>query len=256
MAKITPQLALKAGLVLSIGAFLLSRVLANTLTYYISARFTLYTLLAIGGLTVVGLNALLRYQPAPHRHDDDHPCDHATEAHVHEHYRLSWLGVALVLAPVILGFALPAQPLGAAALMTRELNANQSRTILPATAQSAAEKAAAQRTIADWHNLFVTADTLADFAEQPAKVVGFVYQDGQHPNRFIVARYVVSCCVADALVYGFTVQSPQAADIANNQWVEVSGRFAINALDAQQLPILVADTVSVINRPNQPYLYP
>ena len=97
---------------------------------------------------------------------------------------------------------------------------------------------------------------------QEVKVSGFVFRNAAYGDTyFLVTRFVVSCCVADANVLGLLVSVP--AEVASalpqlndDQWVEVNGTFAANTVDGWHMPIVVAQRITPIAVPNQPYLYP
>ena len=82
-----------------------------------------------------------------------------------------------------------------------------------------------------------------------------LYSKANQP-RFMVARFTISCCVADAVAIGVIVQSDQAAKLAPDSWVHVNGKFQVQDFDKQKTPILVADSVQPTTQPDQPYLYP
>jgi len=87
--------------------------------------------------------------------------------------------------------------------------------------------------------------------------VAFVYRDPRYgEGHFLATRFVVSCCVADAAVVGLVVRWPETAALQDDQWVEVRGRFAPSLLDNWKPPILIAEAVTPVETPHQPYLYP
>jgi uncharacterized repeat protein (TIGR03943 family) len=166
--------------------------------------------------------------------------------------------VALVALPVVLGLLVPPQPLGAAALSNREVNVTMQGSALPAAVRAAAQKDSTSKNVLDWLHTFAGSDNpIADHAGDPARVTGFVFRDERFDtDQFMVTRFVVSCCVADANVAGLVVRWPQAAELPADQWVEVTGTIQAGALDGENLPLLAADTVTPVDVPQQPYLYP
>jgi putative membrane protein len=96
------------------------------------------------------------------------------------------------------------------------------------------------------------------FSGQPADVTGFVYRDVRFdaPGQFMVARFAISCCVADASAIGLIVQWPKASVLARDSWVHVQGRFSVQDINGQRTPILLADAVDLTTQPEHPYLYP
>lgn len=266
------QIALKALLLLALALFLYTRLAGGTLYYYINERFATYTLLAIVGLILVAVS----YRPMgrrPHQADgasptrdelplvaEDHAHDHEHNHH-HEHnhqHALTLSGTFLILLPVVLGVLVPPQPLGTAALANREVNITRQGSSLPAAVRAAAAKNAADKNVLDWLNTFAGApDPDQAFAGQPANVVGFVFRDERFArDQFMVTRFVVSCCVADANVAGMVVQWPAAAELPADQWVTVSGVLQAGTLGNESVPVLAAQSVTRAEVPQQPYLYP
>jgi putative membrane protein len=250
---------LKALILIGMGLFLYSRFANGSLAFYINQRFFGFTLLAVVGLILVGLsyrfgrNARAAAAPEhPHEHGDDH-------GHHHNH-GLTWGGVALVLLPILLGIAVPPRPLGASALANRELNTGLNQTTLPGIIGGATQKASTEMNHLDWWKRFRASSNLNQDPQiigQEAKVIGFVYQDERYgEGHFLLVRYTVSCCVADASALGLVVASPAAASLQPDQWVEVSGTFVPSTLESWQMPVLEASHITPIEIPNQPYLYP
>jgi len=248
------QNAAKALLLIGLGFFLYSRLANGTINFYINQRFIGFTLLAVVGLIGVGLSYRLRRAPASESTGEG---EQAQDEHKHNH-ALSWGGACLVLLPIVLGLLVPPQPLGAAALSTRGINSGANTGDTPAFMRNLSEKTPDAKNILDWwQSLRASAAPNQEFVGQPANVTGFVYQDQPFgATYFMVTRFVVSCCAADASPLGLVVQWPAAQTFKNDQWVEVKGTFAPTSLADWQLPVLVAESVTPVDVPNQPYLYP
>jgi uncharacterized repeat protein (TIGR03943 family) len=247
--------------------FLFSRFANGTLYFYINRSFMAFTLLAVLGLLVVGLSYRFE-RPAgaaddehDHTHDHKHHHDHEHDHVGHDHnHGLTWAGAALVMLPVLLAVLVSPQPLGASALANREVNQGVSQNSLPGVIGAATQKATTEMNVLDWWTKFRSVDsanTDRQIIGQQARLVGFVYHDEKYgADNFLLVRYVVSCCVADASALGLVIASDQAAQLADDQWIEVSGTFAPGDLDGWQLPLLVAEQITPVEVPNQPYLYP
>ena len=255
------QNAVKALILLGLALFLYTRLADGTLFFYINQRFMIYTVLAIVGLVLVAIS----YRPVgrqhePNAHDLDHEHVHAHDAaEPHTHHRLTWAGLALVVLPVVLGVLIPPRPLGAAAMENREINiASQPRNVLPAAVRAAAQKSSLDRNLLDWLHAFSASPNAAEaFAGEPVDVVGFVYHDERlDESQFMVNRFIVSCCVADANVVTMVVRWPEAATLENDTWVRVEGILQPGVFDGASLPILSAQRVTPVAMPDQPYLYP
>ncbi|MCA9965927.1 MAG: TIGR03943 family protein, partial [Anaerolineales bacterium] len=115
---------------------------------------------------------------------------------------------------------------------------------------------AGERNILDWLGEFQRSGDPAALAGQRADVIGFVYRDARFgADEFMVARFTVSCCVADAAPVGLVVRWPDGADLPTDQWVEVQGRFEVGVFNGRSMPILVAETITKTKQPPQPYLH-
>jgi uncharacterized repeat protein (TIGR03943 family) len=252
---------LKAILLLGTGMFLYGRIANGTLYYYINEKFAGFTLFGMVGLVAVGLAYQFGKQPTPtQEHEHSHEHDAREYEHVQTHaghsHALSWSGVFIVALPVVLGLAVPPRPLGASALGNREISLNVESSALPAAVRASA-KSGDERNILDWWRDFAASSDYSSYTNQEARVIGFVYKDPRYgEGHFLATRFIVSCCVADAAVVGLVVRWPDSATLEDDQWVEISGKFAPSALEEWKPPLLVAETVTPVDTPAQPYLYP
>jgi uncharacterized repeat protein (TIGR03943 family) len=247
--------AVKALLLLGLALFFYTRLAGGTLFFYINERFMIYTILAILGLVLVAVS----YRPRRAAASGEDPGGHEDHSHDHSHdHSLTWGGVALIALPIVLGLLVPPQPLGAAALSNREVNVTLQGSALPSAVRAAAQKSSTDKNVLDWgHTFAASPDPVGEFAGEQARVTGFVFRDERFAaDQFMVTRFVVSCCVADANVAGMVVRWPDAAALPADQWVEVSGALAPGSLDGETLPVLQARSVTPVDVPQQPYLYP
>lgn len=243
-----PRIAnpIKALLLIALGLFLYTRIANGSLYFYINQRFVGLTLMAVLGLLIVGLS--YQFGGAGERAQGD-------QAHSH-HHGLTWGGLILLAMPVILGVFVPPQPLGASALSNREMTAARDTSRMPAAVRNAREKSDVEKNILDWMYEFDAAQP-ASIVGKEADVVGFVFHDEQlAEDEFFLARYVVSCCVADASYVGVVVQWPGSQDLAENQWVRVQGQFDVDQDGEIPRPLLIANDLQPADMPSQPYLYP
>lgn len=156
------------------------------------------------------------------------------------------LTAAMVGFPVVLGLVFQPRPLGTASLDTDSVSARQ-------FSASAAAADPARRNIYQWAYEFETADP-ATIVGDEVEVIGFVFhKDGDPADRFLVARFVVACCIADAQGFSLPVQWSAARDLANDQWVRVLGRVT-TAPDGAL--IIQATEIEPVEAPSNPYIYP
>lgn len=150
----------------------------------------------------------------------------------------------LVAAPILAGLVMKPEPLGAGNLSIGD-SARQ-------FSASAALANAGERNLYQWAYAFETEDP-ASLTGADIEVVGFVYQPEAAAGRFMVARFVVACCVADAQGFTLPVQWKDAGNLANDQWVRIEGRIGITP---EGTPIVQATLIELIEAPSNPYIYP
>ncbi len=189
----------------------------------------------------------------PEDHDHDH-------GHDHDHSRFPPVGWWM-LAPVICIALVPLAPLGAEAVTGRQANAVSVRqpatgadppTSPSTTGGDVTLLAFVDRTINDPSNPFT----------EPVTLVGFVTEDAAVDDGFVISRFVMSCCAADALPLSVRVrwyEEPPAV----GEWVEITGTHVPADPDlpdaARPLTeniVLDADEVEVIDQPTEPYESP
>jgi uncharacterized repeat protein (TIGR03943 family) len=213
------------------GAVLTMKWLRGALDFYIHPRYTGLVLLAALMLFLMGgvrLRDLFTPQPAQ---------------------RLSGLHLLLAL-PLLLGLLVPARPLGAETLAGRGLDlTNVPLSTQPATGDPV------EWNLVQWATaLTVQSDELQGEA---VDVVGFVFHD-ERMNRdaFYAARYVVTCCAADAAAAGLPVLWEGGAGLPTDTWVRVQGTLDLVMLNGTRVPAIAATSVEPVDQPEFPYLFP
>ncbi|MGI8407953.1 MAG: TIGR03943 family putative permease subunit [Actinomycetota bacterium] len=94
---------------------------------------------------------------------------------------------------------------------------------------------------------------LRERAGEKVNFIGFVDRDDTTPaSEFTLTRFVVSCCVADALGVQVRVVGAPPGRFKDDQWVNVTG--SLYPLEDQI--VVDASEITAIERPKQPYLSP
>ncbi|SMQ86782.1 TIGR03943 family protein [Bacillus sp. OV166] len=84
---------------------------------------------------------------------------------------------------------------------------------------------------------------------------GFVYREKEFmQNQIIVARFGITCCVADASVYGMMAKGEVAA-LSKDKWVQVTGKIEQTQFNGETIPVIKIDQLSKIVAPQQPYVF-
>jgi uncharacterized repeat protein (TIGR03943 family) len=248
---------LQAILALALAFYLFNIISSGKLLWYINARFAWLTLLGMFGLFALGANMLdtlrrSRAQNAQAAPDHHHDLEHD---HTHPPQASAWPLIYLLI-PLLIGFLIPAQPLGASAASNRGVavsGALAAGAISPAQLQTGPD----QRTVLDWIRIFNTQTDLEQYAGQTANIIGFVYRDPRLPaNQFLASRFAVTCCVADAFALGMLVEWPAGASLGVDEWVQVKGPVKIIEQNGRKVPVIQAESVRQVEAPSQPYLFP
>ncbi len=244
---------IQAGLMASLGSYLLWSVATGSIFLYINERFL--PLIVFGGVAALILAVGVWPRPAEaahHDHDHDHDHDHS---HDHNAPVPLW-GMVAVLVPLALAVLIPAQPLGANAISTRGISNNLTLTA-SGDVTTKLEIPPDQRSILDWVRAYNYATDPTSFNGQTAEVIGFVYRDPSLNNtQFMVSRFVVTCCAADGTALAMVVNWPNLADLPDNTWVRVRGPVEAVFLNGQPIPRINAEVVEEVPQPDHPYMYP
>jgi putative membrane protein len=158
-------------------------------------------------------------------------------------------GMALVALPVVLVLALPPATLGSFAAGRRSAIGGAgfvSTEDISAGRISLTQVAAALRSPGGMQALVERAGSRVSF-------VGFVDRDeGMPADEFVLTRFLISCCVADALTVQVRVVGAPPGELRPDEWVRVSG--TLYPLGEEVL--VQASSVERVPRPEEPYLNP
>ena len=237
----------QALLLLGMCIFLGSKAANGQLTYYINQRFVPLTIFGIIFLAVLAQTMFSEIKRS-RQHDEEHEHDHDQAP--------ASSNLWFMLVPLLIGVLIPARPLDSSAFATKGFNTNSPLVSADSSAQLF-ETDAEERNILDWLKLFNYESDVSQFYGQKASVIGFVYFDkALNKNQFLVSRFVISCCAADAFALGMAVDWDQAATLKQDSWVLVKGTVNSVTLNGQVVPLIEAESVQAVPAPEQPYLFP
>lgn len=94
------------------------------------------------------------------------------------------------------------------------------------------------------------------FIGKGIEVDGFVYREnGFKDNQFVVARFGISCCVADASVYGMLSTIENASTFKTDNWVHIKGIVKKATYNQEDVPYIQIQQIESIHQPGNPYVY-
>jgi uncharacterized repeat protein (TIGR03943 family) len=221
---------------IGMGLYLMILILTNRLSNYINLQFGWLTLVsAVLLLTLGGWSLWQMRRP--------------TQGAAHLPIQLS--SVLILSIPVLFGLLVPSQPLGADAI-TGGVSLNP---VGGSTVQSYV-KPPLERNILEWLREFSNTPNPASFDGQEVDVVGFIYREPtMEANQFMVARFTMSCCVADAFAIGMPVIVETPTDMEDGAWIRIRGTLSSGTFNGEAVPIITPTAIDPIEIPNQPYLY-
>lgn len=158
--------------------------------------------------------------------------------------------VGLIVVPVILVLTLPPASLTSFAATRRSSFSSAGFTT------SAEELAEGELSLADVAGALRSEDAmkaLVDRAGTEVTFTGFVTREpGMPADEFVLTRFLISCCVADALSVEARVVGAPPGGFEKDQWVRVRGDFYPLGGEV----IVDAAEVTKVPRPQKPYLNP
>ncbi|MEW9697791.1 TIGR03943 family protein [Paenibacillus sp. SI8] len=96
-----------------------------------------------------------------------------------------------------------------------------------------------------------------NFIGKKIELSGFVYrEDNMKNDQFVVGRFAVSCCSADAMPYGVMITFPTAQNYTKDMWVKVTGTIQNGSYNGNDIFTIQANKIEKIEAPASPYIYP
>lgn len=249
----------RAGLGLSLALAVATLALAATgrLDLYLHPRTTAFAVLMALVALAAGVAARGRAdEPDGHGHEADDP-GHEVHQHEPEHEAPSRgravLGAALAVLVAAALLVLPPRTLSATTAGDRVDDAfgfGDSGLTLDGADPSTF-------TVKDWAELIRSGTPLEALQAQEPTILGFVMADPRHEDRFLLARYYVTCCAVDARPMGVTVVEPGWRDAhPEGTWLEVTGRFAPGGgAEGDPRAVLEPSAIAQVPEPEEPYVY-
>jgi uncharacterized repeat protein (TIGR03943 family) len=176
--------------------------------------------------------------------------------------RFEAAGHFVLVVPIVAVVLVPRAELGAQAARKKDTNRSLSAVQFGA-AKKAAAKAAASAAVTQKNEIAkidflslasVTTDPgyARDIGVKPGmrvRFVGFAVRTGR-PNRFRLARFLISCCAADAVPVFIDVKTKDEPIPPDNAWLEVTGGL----FEESGAFLVAAESLKRTDEPSNPYL--
>ncbi|MCL1630759.1 TIGR03943 family protein [Sporolactobacillus sp. CPB3-1] len=267
------------GIVLGGMALFLFRIsYYGDLKYYLAPKLAIYAQFTIGALALLSLIHFV-LPPVTHRHDNCDDCEH--------HHSLpkkglhSLLFFSLFFLPVLTGFVFPHYTLGSAIASNRSFKqaipsqtARQEKGVKKTATSAGAQRnpisqeqfdalkqklLKRQKIVVDdaqyTYILNILEQDPSAFRGKQLVLKGVVYRDSHTPtNEIVTARFDISCCIADASVYGIRTKG-SVTSLKKDTWIQVTGTLETVSKSKTAVPVLTRTNIQPIKEPDHPYVY-
>ena len=231
MKRITPWIS--GGLLFAVAALLFVRTATGQMALYIHPRYEV--LMYFSGAVLFALAIICITMPIP----------------------MPNYSIRFLLIPVLLGLGIAPRALGADAIGQQGTALNQIAQRPQVTTINPTAVDTTEWNVYDWV-VATSIDPLA-LKGKTVQIDGFVVRNPDMQladDQFMLARYVLTCCVADAGGVGMHVQWANSAAYPNDQWVHVEGTIDLQDVAGVMQPLVIAKSVAPIKTPLKPYLVP
>ena len=158
----------------------------------------------------------------------------------------AWIKAAILILPVVFLWTIYGRSLGTDAFAKRFLPAGQNVPFKITDFGNKPSKAPSANATS-LLDLILYAEK---FNSKPVAVEGMVFRSAtMDKNSFMLFRFAIACCAADALPFSIRVNAASAAGLENDTWVRVEGLFSFEAVHDKQILSIAADKVLPISLP-------
>jgi uncharacterized repeat protein (TIGR03943 family) len=116
-----------------------------------------------------------------------------------------------------------------------------------------------ERSLVEWIRTLQVYPEPDAYAGQPVKIQGFaVYPDKLPEQYFLLTRFMITCCAADAYPVSLPIKLQQGSRSSYkvDQWFEVEGTMMTETLtDGNRQVVVATNSIRPINEPANPYEY-
>jgi uncharacterized repeat protein (TIGR03943 family) len=255
----SPRRVALAGTFFLWGATIMGLLFTGTMTRYLAPRSLPFAWIAGPVLLAIGV-VLWRNSKVPHHGD---PTDDMHEVSCVCRWeeaprRTELTTTALMLLPLLVLLMVPTGVLGADAARTRGVSGAPVRA--PGDPGSLEGR---DVNVLD----IIYASSSPFYSEQigleqgdEVSLLGIVVKDDDDPDSFLLTRFFVTCCVADAVPIAVRVRGPTASAAIDNEWVTATGPIswteAPPGVDATEVMAeLSLESLEAAEEPWDIYLY-
>lgn len=111
--------------------------------------------------------------------------------------------------------------------------------------------------IGDWVASINFMPNLNFYQGKEVNLNGFIFKPQILPEGyFLISRFVIRCCAADATPVGIIVKSADwELTYSENTWINLTGNFEIENFNNQENLIVIPKKITLIEKPANIYIY-
>lgn len=113
----------------------------------------------------------------------------------------------------------------------------------------------AERSLTDWIRTLNAYPEPDAYTADPVNVTGFVIHPPEWPDNYLMtARFVLTCCAADAYPVGLPVKlADDRSDYAIDSWINVTGEMVTETVGGDRRLVIRAERIVTVPEPDNPY---
>jgi len=239
------------------GILLLKFWVTNKLGLLIHPDYFWLVILSGNGLLIIGglkVWLMIQLKLKPRSNSRSMFAQQTSQQHI-SLFPPGWSSV-LLLTAALLGFMITPRVFSSQTALERGV----SDTLLMTRAQPKEFKTAKhpeERSLIEWVRTLNVYPEPDAYIGQKAKVQGFVIHSKELPdNYFLVSRFIITCCAADAYPVGLPVKlNSSRATFAPDTWWEIEGQMITETLAGKRQLAINANSLKPIPEPKNPYDY-
>lgn len=162
----------------------------------------------------------------------------------------------LLLGSAIAGLVITPRLFTSHTAIQRGISASEAVTVTRNQTQSFRTSAKPEsKTLVDWVrtlNLYPEPDA---YTGQKVNIKGFVLHPPELPGNYLtIARFVITCCAADAYPVALTVKFiGDRLTYPQDNWIQVKGKMTTETLNGKRQLVILANDVKPVSAPKNPY---
>lgn len=104
--------------------------------------------------------------------------------------------------------------------------------------------------------LDIIVNNINAFVGKEIELIGFVFKEPDlKADQFVVARFAISCCIADSTVFGIIASANMSHPVAMDEWIRTTGVISKTTVEDWELPMIQVTEIERIDQPEDPYVY-